>query len=235
MNAALTQSAPTMLSSKLAGSRSSLLSRNICRMPVAHRSWVVRAQTPSDQQKVQDQGDQKMVSPGSPGANGGSVSNIEAGNISNENAERRANTPANQQDFTSIQAFDGVAPETINGRLAMIGVTSALAAEFFTGIGIKEQVATAPLSIAATFLLISFASYIPIVRGFTRKEPFANAFWSPKAENWNGRVAMVGFAALITIEALAGKITPDIYGLPHGKVNAEIVNEKVVSINRGPV
>ncbi len=58
--------------------------------------------------QVQDQGDQKMVSPGSPGANGGSVSNIEAGNISNENAERRANTPANQQDFTSIQAFDGV-------------------------------------------------------------------------------------------------------------------------------
>ena len=56
------------------------------------------------------------------------------------------------------------APETINGRLAMIGVTSALAAEFVTGIGIKEQVATAPLSIAATFLLISFASYIPIVR-----------------------------------------------------------------------
>ena len=56
------------------------------------------------------------------------------------------------------------APETINGRLAMIGVTSALAAEFTTGIGIKEQVATAPLSIAATFLLISFASYIPIVR-----------------------------------------------------------------------
>ncbi len=41
-----------MLSSKLAGSRSSLLSRNICRMPVAHRSLVVRAQTPSDQQKV---------------------------------------------------------------------------------------------------------------------------------------------------------------------------------------
>ena len=44
MNAALTQSAPTMLSSKLAGSRSSLLSRNTCRMPAAHRSLVVRAQ-----------------------------------------------------------------------------------------------------------------------------------------------------------------------------------------------
>lgn len=28
------------------------------------------------------------------------------------------------------------------------------------------------------------------------------------------------------------KITPDIYGLPHGVVNAEIVNDKVVSINK---
>ena len=56
------------------------------------------------------------------------------------------------------------APETINSRLAMLGVTSALAAEFVSGIGIKEQVATAPLSIAATFVLISLASYIPIVR-----------------------------------------------------------------------
>lgn len=56
------------------------------------------------------------------------------------------------------------APETINSRLAMLGVTSALAAEFVSGVGIKEQVATAPLSIAATFVLISLASYIPIVR-----------------------------------------------------------------------
>ena len=41
-------------------------------------------------------------------------------------------------------------------------------------------------------------------RGFTRKEPFANGFWSTKAENWNGRVAMVGFALLIVVEALTG-------------------------------
>ncbi len=70
---------------------------------------------------------------------------------------------------------------------------------------IKEQVATAPLAIAATFLILSFASYIPIVRGFTRKEPFANSFWSPKAENWNGRLAMIGFAAILVTEALTGE------------------------------
>jgi len=204
--------------------RTSLLTRSTHRMP-AYRSVAVRAQSPTEG-KTQNQGDQKIVEPNGAGSK---IENIEAGNLSNENAEKRANAGPDQP-FTSIQAFDGVAPETINSRLAMIGVTSALAAEFTTGIGIKEQVATAPLSIAATFLIISFASYIPIVRGYTRKEPFANAFWSTKAENWNGRLAMVGFALLITIEALTGKITPDIYGLPHGKVNAEIVNNAVVDI-----
>ena len=43
-------------------------------------------------------------------------------------------------------------------------------------------------------------------RGYTRKEPFATSFWSPKAENWNGRLAMVGFALLITVEALTGYV-----------------------------
>lgn len=56
--------------------------------------------------QVQDQGDQKMVDPNS--TDRSKVQNIEAGNISNENAERRANTPASEQSFTSIQAFDGV-------------------------------------------------------------------------------------------------------------------------------
>ena len=55
--------------------------------------------------QVQDQGDQKMVDPNTDRSK---VENIEAGNISNENAEKRANTPANEQSFTSIQAFDGV-------------------------------------------------------------------------------------------------------------------------------
>ena len=69
----------------------------------------------------------------------------------------------------------------------MLGVTSALAAEFATGVGIKQQVVQEPLGILATFVIISLASYIPISRGFTRKEPFSNSFWSPTAENWNGR------------------------------------------------
>ena len=42
-------------------------------------------------------------------------------------------------------------------------------------------------------------------RGYTRKEPFANGIWTPKAENWNGRTAMIGFTGIIITEALAGK------------------------------
>ena len=44
-----------------------------------------------------------------------------------------------------------------------------------------------------------------VCRGYTRKEPFANGIWTPKAENWNGRVAMLGFTGIVLTEALAGK------------------------------
>ena len=44
-----------------------------------------------------------------------------------------------------------------------------------------------------------------LCRGYTRKEPFSNGIWTPKAENWNGRVAMMGFTGIIITEALAGK------------------------------
>lgn len=65
----------------------------------------------------------------------------------------------------------------------MLAVTSALAAEFASGLGIKEQVAVQPLGILASFVIISLASYIPIARGFTRKEPFSNTIFNPKVSH----------------------------------------------------
>ena len=132
--------------------------------------------------------------------------NIQPGNISNENAERRADIGASRpptllgkyiavlispglqlQDLghgsaatsrrvdidvilvvAEAQAFDGPAPETINGRLAMLGITSALAAEFATGVGLREQWLKAPAPILFSFAIIAIASYIPILKGFTR-------------------------------------------------------------------
>lgn len=66
------------------------------------------------------------------------------------------------------QSFDGPAPETINGRLAMLGITSALGAEFVTGVGLREQWLEAPAPILFSFAIIAIASYIPILKGFTR-------------------------------------------------------------------
>jgi len=136
------------------------------------------------------------------------IEQVEAGNLSNENAEKRADIGKDRlPNVSEVQSFDGPLPETINGRAAMLGVTSALAAELATGVGLKQQLAEAPLSILAAFIIIGIASSIPVLKGYTRKEPFANAFWSPKAENWNGRLAMVGFASLLLTEALTGQTT----------------------------
>jgi len=55
--------------------------------------------------QVRSQEDQKIVEPGT--VDRINVQNIEAGNLSNENAERRANAGADQP-LSSIQAFDGV-------------------------------------------------------------------------------------------------------------------------------
>ncbi len=46
-----------------------------------------------------------------------------------------------------------------------------------------------------------------------RKEPFENGPFTTKAENWNGRAAMMGFTFLIITEALSGKSIPQFYGL----------------------
>jgi hypothetical protein len=135
------------------------------------------------------------------------VVNTEEGNLSPANAERRADLGDKWDNPQQIQAFDGPAPETINGRLAMLGVVTGLVFEFTTGLGLRQQFADHPLTVLGSFVLIALASYVPITRGYTRKEPFENGIWTAKSENWNGRTAMLGFTAMIITEALAGQST----------------------------
>lgn len=135
------------------------------------------------------------------------------GDLSPKNAELRANLGNAWVDANEVQAFDGPAPETINSRLAMLGVVTGLVAEWQTGLGLREQVADHPFIVIASFVIISIATYAPIAKGYTRKEPFANSFWSPKAENWNGRLAMIGFAGMVVTEALAHVNTLQAWGL----------------------
>merc|ERR1711977_590375 len=93
------------------------------------------------------------------------------------------------------------APETINGRLAMLGFIAALGAEASSGETIFQQVGDAEPSILFAFIMFAAASLIPIFKG-VKKEKFA--FFSPEAEMLNGRAAMIGFALLLAIEAQSG-------------------------------
>eukprot|EP00878_Enallax_costatus_P011241 GHUV01011738.1.p1 GENE.GHUV01011738.1~~GHUV01011738.1.p1 ORF type:complete len:144 (+),score=42.40 GHUV01011738.1:959-1390(+) len=132
-------------------------------------------------------------------------------------ADIRADLGTSATDINQLQTFDGPAPETINGRLAMLGVFTGLLFEATTGQGLLQQTADHPIFVFASFVLISIATYIPLVKGYTRKEPFANNLlglnWTPKAENWNGRLAMMGFTGMILTEALTGVNTLQAWGL----------------------
>jgi hypothetical protein len=135
------------------------------------------------------------------------------GDLSPKNAEMRANLGNAWVDANEVQAFDGPAPETINSRLAMLGVVTGLVAEWQTGLGLRQQVADHPFIVIASFVIIAIASYAPIAKGYTRKEPFATGIWTPKAENWNGRVAMMGFLGMVLTEAITHVNTLQAYGL----------------------
>lgn len=141
---------------------------------------------------------------------------FEPGAISPENAEQRADL-GNKADLWDMQVFDGPAPETINGRAAMLAVLIGLVGEWRTGLGLLEQTKDHPITVFAVFVVLALASYAPIVRGYTRKEPYANhnfGFnWTPKAENWNGRIAMLGFTGMILTEWITGVNTLQAWGL----------------------
>ena len=64
-----------------------------------------------------------------------------------------------------LQAFDGLAPEAINSRLAMLGFAVAAAFELFQGKDVFEQIKTYPLLTVATFVAFTVASWIPLLKG----------------------------------------------------------------------
>ncbi|MEW5317660.1 MAG: hypothetical protein WDW38_008942 [Sanguina aurantia] len=115
------------------------------------------------------------------------VGKTQVGDISPRKAEMRADLGSATSDLNQLQAFDGPAPETINGRSAMLGVLVALAYEFKTGMGVKQQIIDHPFLVIGSFVIIAIASYIPLSKGITRKEGYANGIWTPAAENQNGR------------------------------------------------
>ena len=113
-----------------------------------------------------------------------------------------AATPA-PVSFGQLMAFSGPAPEVVNGRLAMLGVVAALAAEFASGESVLKQLADEPTGIFIVFGLIIAASFAPLLKNSL---PTSESFgpFTAKAEMLNGRAAMIGFAALVAIELARG-------------------------------
>jgi hypothetical protein len=101
--------------------------------------------------------------------------------------------------FPDVMSFAGLAPEIINGRGAMVGMVAALIAEISTGDPVFVQIQRAPLATAAVFGLIIVGSIVPIIRKADLSAKGAGPF-TPRAEVWNGRLAMVSFALLLMVE-----------------------------------
>ena len=67
-------------------------------------------------------------------------------------------------------AFAGPAPETVNGRLAMLGFVAALGAELSSGESVVQQLSDAPGPILAVFFAFAVATLVPILKGANLKE-----------------------------------------------------------------
>jgi hypothetical protein len=101
--------------------------------------------------------------------------------------------------FGEMQAYDGLGPEVINSRLAMLGFAIAAFWELTQGIDVFQQVDKYPLITIATFVTFTVASWIPFMQGQSynvKSGPF-----TPALEVTLGRIAMIGFVGLILNEA----------------------------------
>ncbi|KAL0025367.1 hypothetical protein WJX79_001293 [Trebouxia sp. C0005] len=87
--------------------------------------------------------------------------------------------------------------ELLNGRLAMIGFTAALANEAITGASLWQQLYFAPYAYLSAYLLVVVAAQLNRAFGSPNKGigPFTRS-----AELINGRAAMVGYAILAYVE-----------------------------------
>lgn len=188
---------------------------------ITRRSFIVRADLQQDAKKaasqVQGSVDDTKVNISKAGVEKNMASNQSEkqsvfgaepapGALPRKETERRPET--GDRTFGSIMAFDGVGPETINGRLAMTGFIWAIIAEALTHKTIWQQI-TEPGNtgffwlVAATNTIIA-ASLIPFFNGES-PDSRCNGPFNGQAERWNGRLAMIGYLGLLAYEFAAGR------------------------------
>jgi hypothetical protein len=118
----------------------------------------------------------------------------------------------------SLMKFDGPAPETINSRLAMLGITWAFVAEILTGQSVWEQVTEGRGLIWFLFVapIIIGATLIPM---YNKESPDSreNGPFNAQNERWNGRAAMIGLIALLVTENIYLK--GPLLGFIHNSLN----------------
>ena len=98
--------------------------------------------------------------------------------------------------------FNGPAPEKINGRVAMVTLLAAAHREAATGEAALAQLAAPDdWALGALCLVVAYASMQPVLAGAIEEDL---GWLSARAERVNGRAAMLGWAALLALEAGSG-------------------------------
>eukprot|EP00894_Picocystis_sp_ML_P003941 jgi/Pico_ML_1/54458/g4803.t1 len=115
-------------------------------------------------------------------------------------ASRAETKTAGRPAFADLMSFSGPAPELINGRLAMLGMSTAILLEPKTGETALALARDYPLTIGVLFALFTFATFVPLRKKET-PESKSTGIFTAKAELINGRAAMIGFACLLAVEA----------------------------------
>jgi len=121
-------------------------------------------------------------------------------------------------DPKSLMKFDGPAPETINSRLAMLGITWAFVSEIITGQSVWQQVTEGRGLIYFLFVapIIIAATLIPMLNKESPDSRKSGPF-DAKTERWNGRAAMIGLVALLVTENIYLK--GPLLGFIHSSLN----------------
>ena len=84
-----------------------------------------------------------------------------------------------------------------------MAIVAAIGAELSSGQGVLQQWGDEPTGIALTFVLVIAGSLVTALTG--DKDASFGPF-TPAVEKLNGRTAMLGWAALLVIEALRGGV-----------------------------